>query len=353
MAKEKQALLEMIDRPAFIAAAGIITQCNQMAKNRLIPLGKPVWDLLLDDAEAYRTFENGILYLTLQIGYTRCGATVVRQEAGDIFLLDRDADQSQLQALALAAQQLRVPFSNVMTLADCLLPELESGTHRERASQMYKALFQLMRLISNMADAERYTGLCDPHYETTELCSFFREILKKAEQTLEETDVSLSVTYPDKAVFTMIDRERMERAVYNLLSNAVKFSKPGGTVTVKLAVSGKMARLTVEDQGDGIAAHAQSTLFHRYMREPAIEDSRFGLGLGMTIIRSVASIHGGTVLLEKTGGTRVCMTIAIRKDIPWTLRSPNLRIGDYAGGLDLGLLEFSEILPAAAYEKNV
>ena len=353
MAKEKQHLLEIIDRPAFIAADGIITQCNQMAKNRLIPLGKPVWELLQDDADAYRTFENGVLYLTLQIGYVRCGATVIRQDVGDIFLLDRDADQAQLQALALAAQQLRVPFSNVMTLADCLLPELESGGYKEQTAQMNKALFQLMRLISNMADAERYTGLCEPHYETTELCGFFKEIVEKAEQTLEKTEVSLSFTYPDKPVFTIVDRERMERAVYNLLSNAVKFSKPGDAVTAKLTVSGKMALLTVEDQGDGIAAHVQGTLFHRYMREPAIEDSRFGLGLGMTIIRTVASNHGGTVLLENTGGTRVCMTIAIRKDIPGTLRSPNLRIGDYAGGLDLGLLEFSETLPAAAYEKNI
>lgn len=353
MSKEKQDLLEMIDRPAFIVKDGSIIQYNQMAKNRLISLDKPIWELLQDDADAYRALADGILYLTLQIGYIRCGATVIRQDFGDIFLLDRDADQSQLQALALAAQQLRVPLSNVMTLADSLLPNLEATKQKEQAAQMNRALFQLMRLISNMADADRYVGLSEPHYETTELCGFFRQIIEKADQTLEKTTVTLSFACPDTPVFTMVDRERMERAVYNLLSNAVKFSKPEDTVTVKLTISGKMACLTVEDYGEGITAHVQGTLFHRYMREPAIEDSRFGLGLGMTLIRSVASSHGGTVLLENTGGTRVTMTIAIRKEVPGTLRSPNLRIGDYAGGRDLGLLEFSETLPAAAYEINL
>ena len=89
------------------------------------------------------------------------------------------------------------------------------------------------------------------------------------------------------------------------------------------------------------------------MREPAIEDSRFGLGLGLTMIRTAASIHGGTVLLEQHEGTRVAMTIAIRKQAPGPLRSPKLRIGDYAGGRDLGLLEFSETLPVSSYEEVI
>ena len=71
----------------------------------------------------------------------------------------------------------------------------------------------------------------------------------------------------------------------------------------------------------------------------------------MTLIRSVAADHGGTVLLEQSQGTRVAITMAIRKEIPGTLRTPKLRIGDYAGGRDLGQLEFAETLPPSAYEE--
>ena len=350
---EQENLLNMIDRPAFWVCDGIITERNEMARNRQISLGKPIGELIPEGCDAYNNYTGGILYLTLQIGCIQCGATVVRQNGHDIFLLDRDADQAQLQTLSLAAQQLRVPLSNVMTLADRLFPELTDSTHQERAAQMRQALYQLMRQIGNMADAERYTGLDAPSYENTELCSFFKEIFEKATTALCATNVAIRFSCPSTPVFTVADRERLERAVYNLISNAVKFSKPGSYVTGTLTINGKMACLTVEDQGDGIATHVQGTLFHRYMREPAIEDSRFGLGLGMTLVRSAAAIHGGTVLLEQKNGTRVAMTIALRKQAPGTLRSPILRISDYAGGRDLGLLEFSESLPASSYQEDV
>lgn len=353
MEQERQHLLEMIDRPAFIVSNGLIVAYNQMAKNRQIPLGSPIAQLLPQENDAYCTYEGGILYLTLQIGWIECGATVIRQNYGDVFLMDRDTDQSQLQVLAMAAQQLRVPLSNAMILADCLFPELEDPSQKEQAAKMSKALFQLMRLISNMADAERYTGLDAPRYEITELRIFLREIVEKASATLEENQVSLHYTCPESPIFTLIDRERMQRAVYNLLSNAVKFSPRGACVEIKLTRSGKMACITVEDQGDGIAAHVQGTLFHRYMREPAIEDSRFGLGLGMTLVRTVASVHGGTVLLEQTSGTRVTMSVMIRKEMPCTLCTPTIRIGDYTGGRDIGLLEFCELLPPEIYGKNM
>lgn len=351
MEQTQQNLLEMIDRPAFVVKDGIITARNQPAKNRLIPIGEPVEQFLQDHIHAYNSYQSGILYLTLQIGEIQCGATVVRQDDGDIFLMDMEADKAQLRTLALAAQQLRVPFSNVMTIADGLFPELPETQQKEKASQMYRALFQLMRIITNMADAERYTGLDALSFENTELCSFFREITEKAQASLAQTGVNLRFSCPEAPIFTIVDRERMERAVYNLISNAAKFSRPGEEVAITLSKTGKMACLVVEDHGDGIASHVQATLFHRYMREPAIEDSRFGLGLGMTLIRSAAADHGGTVLLEQSHGTRVAMTMAIRKEIPGTLRSPKLRIGDYAGGRDLGLLEFSETLPPSAYKE--
>ena len=350
---EQENLLNMIDRPAFLVRDGIIVERNELAKNRQISLGNSIEELMPEGCEAYRNYSGGILYLTLQIGWIQCGATVVRQNGHDVFLLDRDADQAQLQTLSLAAQQLRVPLSNVMTLADRLFPELTDSTQQSQAAQMRQALYQLMRQIGNMADAERYTGMDAPSYENTELCSFFKEIFEKADTTLSNTKVAVSFSCPNTPVFTIADRERLERAVYNLISNAVKFSKPGNYVTGTLSINGKMACLTVEDQGDGIASHVQGTLFHRYMREPAIEDSRFGLGLGMTLVRSAAAIHGGTVLLQQKEGTRVTMTIALRKQVPGALRSPTLRISDYAGGRDLGLLEFSESLPASRYQKDI
>ena len=112
-----------------------------------------------------------------------------------------------------------------------------------------------------------------------------------------------------------------------------------------------MLQLQIQDSGSGIAQQIRSSLFHRYLRQPGIEDSRWGLGLGMVLIRSAAANHGGTVLIDSPSGTgtRVTMTLSIRQPQEATLRSPILRV-DYAGERDHALIELSDCLPAQLYE---
>ena len=354
MEQDKKNLLEMIDRPAFFVRHDKIIFANQMAKNRQVKEGSDITDLLVDHADAYHAFTDGCLYLTLELGLFPCGATVTRQDDGALFLLDRDWDITQLQALALAGQQLRMPLSNVMTLADRLLPRLEDDpSTKEQAGQLSRGLFQLLRIISNMADGERYAGADAPNLEITEISGFLREVVAKAQAALETTTINICYHGLERHVFSLVDRERLERSVYNLISNAVKFSPPEGTVTIAVVNTGKHIRISVEDQGCGIANHVIGSLFNRYQREPSIEDSRFGLGLGMTLVRTTAAIHGGTVLVDQPGGTRVTLSLAIRKTVPGGLRSPVLRIGDYLGGWDAALTELSETLPISAYENNL
>ena len=128
MEQDKQNLLEMIDRPAFVVRDNIITDANQTAKNRQIHIGDHIQKYLANHEEDYQNFQGGILHLMLEIGYIRCGAMVMPQEDGNIFLMDRDSDQAHLQTLALAAQQLRAPLSNIMNVSDELFPELTEAS---------------------------------------------------------------------------------------------------------------------------------------------------------------------------------------------------------------------------------
>ena len=352
MEQDKKNLLEMIDRPAFLVQDGIIQFANQIAKNRQIQERTPIEEFLTEHLEAYKQFKSGCLYLTLEIGLVNCGATITRQTDGDLFLLERDLDMAQLQALSLAGQQLRMPLANVMTLADSLIDTLPESSTGEQAGQLSRSLHQLLRIISNMADSERYMGLETHNLETTELSVFLREVIEKAQCALDESSVRICYEGLPRAVFTLADRERLERAIFNLISNAVKFSPKDGIVQVKADIVGKQVYISVEDQGCGIAPSVMGSLFSRYQREASIEDSRFGLGLGMTLVRTAAAIHGGTVLVDQPGGTRVTMSIALRKTIPGGLRSPSLRISDYLGGRDNALVELSDALPTTAYKKN-
>ena len=353
MEQDKQNFLEIIDRPAFIVQDGTIADANQAAQNRQIDIGVPVLKFLPEHGDAYQNYQGGILHLTMNIGYAICSAMVVQHDGQDYFLMDLDSDHAQLQTLALAAQQLRGPLANIMTVSDLLFPELTTSDQQEKAAHLRRSYFQMMRLLCNMADAEHYNCLDQSGFEKTELCSFFREIVEQIRSAPEGLGFSLQYHCPSKAIFSLIDREQMRRAVYNLISNAIKFSPQGSCIDITLSCTARLASLTVEDHGEGIAEHVRTSLFKRYLREPAIEDTRFGLGLGMSFIRSVAAAHNGTVLLEQRNGTRVTMTMLIRKNPAGMLRSPKLSISDYTGGYDANLLEFSEILPASAYQTDL
>ena len=94
-------------------------------------------------------------------------------------------------------------------------------------------------------------------------------------------------------------------------------------------------------------------VFQRYLRQPGLEDGRFGLGLGLALVRSAARIHNGTVLIDQpeSVGTRVTVSIPIQQGSQTLLRS-NVAMVDYAGGWNHGLLELSDVLPAHLYRTD-
>ena len=270
----------------------------------------------------------------------------------DVFLLEQESDNGELRSMALAARELREPLTNVMITADSLFPlcAAESSPRTaEQVARLNRGLFQILRIIGNMSDAERCAAVS--HQETVDIPALFAEFFEKAETLVSHTGITLTYEGPDQPIYGLADREQLERAVLNILSNAIKFTPKGGTVAAKLTRSGRMLRLSVTDSGSGIAQSVRSSVFSRYLRQPALEDSRYGIGLGMVLIRTAAAHHGGAVLIDQPEGvgTRITMTMSIRQSKQATLRSNILRV-DYAGERDHGLIELSECLPTELYE---
>ena len=346
--------LDLMDRPAFCVKDGIVVAANSLAQRRMLRLGMDVREIITDHRDIYETFQNGCLYLTVTVGEIPCNASITRTEECDVFLLQQDSDDDQLQALALAAQQLRIPLANVMTVADRLMEDFSNSDSQaqHQVSQINHNLFQLLRIISNMSDASSYKRAPFAGMQTVNLTAVIEEIMEKVQTVSADTGISISYTGPDTQIFGLASEEKLERAIYNLLSNGLKFSPQGSTIDVKLTKNGNLLSFTVCNQN--LEVIHDHSFWSQYRREPSIEDSRFGLGLGMTLVSSVASAHGGTVLVDHPTPqeTRVTMSILINKDNSGPVRSPAFRIGDYAGGRDKGLLELAEILPTDAY-KNI
>jgi len=351
-----QGMLNLMVYPAFCVKDGMIVCVNQAAQRQIPDIGTPVSQILTTGALEYSEFTQGCLYLTVNIGGLPWGASVTRMGDFDIFVLEQESEQAELQAMALAAQELRQPLHNIMAIADRLFPYsvTDDVTTQDQVSKINKGLYQLLRIVSNMSDAYRYCQEAPGKEETIDLCDYLGELFQASAEVVAHADITLSYTGPNEQILSLANPERLERAVSNILSNALKFARKGGRIDAKLTRRGNMIYLTVQDNGDGIPADLRGSIFSRYQRMPGIEDSRHGIGLGMVLIRRTAAQHGGTVLLEypEDCGTRITMTLAIRKNTETIVSSPTFRL-DYAGGRDRRLLEYADSLPAKLYDAKL
>lgn len=346
-------LLDLMVRPGFCVKNNRIIKINQAAQCYSLTSGSDIRELLLTGKTEYMEFQEGCLYLTLTLSGHNCGACVNRVGDVDVFLLDQDGDQAELRALALAARELRDPLASIMASADRLFPLTDSAdqTAQEQAARLNRGLFQILRVVGNMSDASRYASNTGSRMETLNLTAFLAEIFDKNRELIGHTGISLHFTNYDQPLYCLIDSERLERAILNILSNALKFTGSGGAIEASLTRTGSLLRLTVQDSGEGISPGILPNVYSRYLRQSTIEDGRYGIGLGMVLIRSVAAQHGGTVLLDQPEGhgTRITMTLALRQNQDPMVRSQIFRV-DYAGERDHSLIELSGCLPVSDYE---
>lgn len=347
--------MEMVDhihQPAFCVKEGIIVKSNPAAQIRMLGPGTSVLALFEVGQEDYETFTEGCLFATLRLDNQICGVSITRKRDFDLFLLLPDSERLDLRVLSLAARELREPLSSLMITTGHLFTEgtPQDPAARESAARMTRSLFQLLRIVGNMADASRFESDLGHRMELRDVCTFVQEITEKAKALAETAGVYLLCSIHPEPVYSEIDCEKLERSIYNLLSNALKFTPAGGRIHLSLTRRGNKLSLSVCDSGQGVCEPLRGDIFSRYTREPGVEDSRFGIGLGLVLVRATAALHGGTVLVDqpKDMGLRVTMTLAVRTGTGNQLRSPVMRV-DYAGEWDHGLVEFSDTLPASLY----
>lgn len=346
-------LIELIPEPAFCVRDGVIQRVNRAARALSLAPGMEVLPLLLTGIEEYPSFTGGCLSLQLSLEDQPRGATVTGLSDAHVFLLDPEEEDEALRAMALAARELRRPLSNLIAIMDNLIPHVLSDSDekdREWMARLSRGLYQMERTIGNMSDA----GICQTFFqpEIRDIPSIFEEIFEKAEALLSTVGAVLHYTGPNKEVYGLIDARLIERAVWNVLNNALKFKSTGCEIHASLTQHGSYLRLCIQDNGPGMESETLSSLFTRYRRQPGLEDSRCGIGLGMGILRSAAICHGGTVLIDQPGdtGTRVSLTMKIQKGSDTLVRTPGILL---SGGRDMALIELSDCLPLSVYEQDL
>lgn len=341
-------LLDLLTCPGFCVKENIITRCNTAAGSMVAP-GTDILPLLATGREEYLAFAGGILYLTLSLSGSAVGASVVHWEDGLLFLLEDYPQQRELRTLSLAAQQMRLPLHNVMSAASVISQSNPEAA--DSVARLNRGLNQLLRMVGNMADAGHY-HLAFP--ETRNITAVLDSAFRSASDLAEQAGYCIRYQGLTEEIYGTIDAQQLERAIFNILSNAMKYTPKTGRIEAEAVRMGATIRISIRDTGEGIPDDILGSIFHRYQRQPAAEDFRRGVGLGMVIVRTAAASHGGTVLVDRPpeGGTRVTFTLTIRQNTDNTLRSCRLLV-DYAGEWDHSLVELSDALPAELYQKNL
>lgn len=349
---EQWEFLNVLNIPAFAVKEGKVVQANLPALQHNIEINTLIAEYIRTGLQEYENFSSGKLCLGLKINSIPYAACVTCVEDCHLFCLESEFAEPEFRAFSLAAQHLREPLSGAMCGAELLLSELdENEVAKAKLARLNKNLYKLLRTITNMSDAALYRAQQLQHHEFVDITAISREVLEKATNLAIKAGRTLEYNLPKESIYSLADRQKLERGILNMLSNALRYSPAGSTVFAELKHFENRLYFTVENT---LKQSISDNPFSRYLREPGIECSENGIGLGMSIVQSVATSHGGTVLMEQTNTNTIRITLALTIQVNTSLsfRSPVLYPTDYAGGMDTTLLELCDILPDSLFADN-
>jgi two-component system, sensor histidine kinase len=223
------------------------------------------------------------------------------------------ANRRTNEFLAMLAHELRNPLAAIVTS----LPLLERGEPADSVERTARELIRrqtshLRRLVDDLLDAARVTqGKIDLRWEPVDLNELTRKIAANVQQTkLAPRSQALRVALPNAQLTVRGDPMRLEQVLTNLLDNASKYSNSGDVIDFSLALGrgssgGAEARIAVRDRGIGMDSNTLPTIFDLFSQaDVPLARSRGGLGIGLTLVRTLVELHGGKVNARSDGRGR-------------------------------------------------
>ncbi len=213
-----------------------------------------------------------------------------------------EADRRKDEFLATLAHELRNPLAPIRNgLQIMRRGDTDRETLNRLRDMMDRQMTQMVHLIDDLLDVSRISrGKIDLRLERTDLTSAIQAALEATQAAVEASQHELTVTHWERPIYLNADPVRLTQIFSNLLSNASKYSEPGGTIalTVKqISENGNdIARISIKDQGVGISTEMLPKIFDMFSQvEGSLSKSQGGLGLGLTLVRQLVEMHGGTV----------------------------------------------------------
>ena len=212
----------------------------------------------------------------------------------------KEADRRKDEFLAMLAHELRnplAPIRNAVQILQWRMPA-EEALHQPLVVIDRQAR-QLAGLVDDLLDVARITrGQINLRKQTLKLAEVVAQAVETSRPLLEARRHCLAIHLPDEPIFVEADPTRLAQVILNLLNNAAKYTEEGGDIrlTVELPVGGSDVVLRVRDNGMGIAPDMLPKIFEPFTQgERALDRAQGGLGIGLTLVRRLVELHGGTV----------------------------------------------------------
>jgi PAS domain S-box-containing protein len=234
--------------------------------------------------------------------YARHAADLVERSRFEEAL--RDADRRKDEFLATLAHELRNPLAPIRNAVQVLKAKGPANPDLMWARDVIdRQVGQMARLLEDLLDVSRITrNKLELRKRRVTLADVMVDAVETSRPVIDGGGHALAVILPPEPVHLDADPVRLAQVFSNLLNNAAKYTDRGGHIRLAAEVAGGEVAVSVRDTGIGIAADVLPRLFEMFAQAaPALERSQGGLGIGLSLVKGLVEMHGGTVEARSDG----------------------------------------------------
>ena len=226
-----------------------------------------------------------------------------------------EANRLKDEFLATVSHELRTPLTAILGWSNMLLAgRLEGEMHDRALDIIHRNAQSQNQLISDLLDVSRIiSGKLRLDLRTVELPAIIEAAVEATRPAADAKGIDLTAELDPRAGPINGDADRLQQVVWNLLTNAIKFTPEEGEIHVKLSSADSRVLITVRDSGAGIPEEFLPHIFDRFRQaDPGANRIHGGMGLGLSIVRQLVELHGGTVKAESEGeGKGATFTVSL------------------------------------------
>jgi signal transduction histidine kinase len=239
-----------------------------------------------------------------RLSFERQGADTTSDALGKTrtALLRAQSGRGQGQeVLAMVSHDLRSPLSVILLNTESIVETTLEPSTRKSANSIMRGIARMERLLSDLLDLARIeSGTLSIVRRQHDIGGLLLEVLRTYEPMFASRDITFTVGMPADSIDAFFDHDRIVQVLSNLLGNAMKFTPGGGAVDLRAERQAKHVAFALHNSGPGISPSALPHIFERFWQVDS--NARRGLGLGLSISRTIIEAHGGQIWAESEVG---------------------------------------------------